>query len=335
MTTSYNNLNKWQQPSQAQTLSYQILNGITLIVNDSTIKKIIAANEATGKKAEWIGILFYKKIDNKTLETVDICYMGKGPENSMVANIDYSEFPELSSVLSNYVMNNADRIMDCYQGLIHSHIDMGTSPSGTDLAELTANNSNYNGTYLSVICNHKLEFTALLSVEEEQPKNVTNYKWFGEIVTREIEVEKKINIYSIKTKFNNTDYSDITEALEVVNKARAFKLKTSSQTSLWDDKTKRWNHKPWDTKNWNVEKKVTYLDELDEYFEFSTSNYAEKIQILNAYTKKGFDIDSFIKAVTPFNANQLLTDLKRFSHTQFYKDMKSYIDIFKLGYDEL
>ena len=309
------------------------MNGITLIINDNTIKKIIAANEATGKKAEWIGILFYKKIDNKTLETVDICYMGKGPENSMVANIDYSEFPELSSVLSNYVMNNADRIMDCYQGLIHSHIDMGTSPSGTDLAELTANNSNYNGTYLSVICNHKLEFTALLSVEEEQPKNVTNYKWFGEIVTREIETEKKINIYSIKTKMISTDYSDITEALEVVNKARAFKLKASSQTSLWNDKS--WNNKPWDNRSWNVEKKVTYLDELDEYFEFSTSNYADKIQILNTYTKKGFDIDSFIKAVTPFNANQLLTDLKRFSHTQFYKDMKSYIDIFKLGYDEL
>ena len=309
------------------------MNGITLIVNDDTIKKIIAANEATGKKAEWIGILFYKKIDNKTLETVDICYMGKGPENSMVANIDYSEFPELSSVLSNYVMNNADRIMDCYQGLIHSHIDMGTSPSGTDLAELTANNSNYNGTYLSVICNHKLEFTALLSLEEEQPKNITNYKWFGEIVTREIETEKKINIYSIKTKMISTDYSDITEALEVLNKARAFKLKASSQTSLWNDKS--WNNKPWDNRSWNIEKKVTYLDELDEYFEFSTSNYADKIQILNTYTKKGFDIDSFIKAVTPFNANKLLIDLKRFSHTQFYKDMKSYIDIFKLGYDEL
>ena len=311
------------------------MNGITLIINDNTIKKIIAANEATGKKAEWIGILFYKKIDNKTLETVDICYMGKGPENSMVANIDYSEFPELSSVLSNYVMNNADKIMDCYQGLIHSHIDMGTSPSGTDLAELTANNSNYNGTYLSVICNHKLEFTALLSLEEEQPKNITNYKWFGEIFTREIETDKRINIYSIKTKMISTDYSDITEALEVLNKARAFKMKASSQTTLWNDKTKIWNHKPWDTKNWNVERRDSYLDELDEYFEFSTFNYADKIQLLNIYTKKGFDIDSFIKAVTPFNANQLLTDLKRFSHTQFYKDMKSYIDIFKLGYDEL
>lgn len=305
------------------------MNSITLIINDSTIKKIIAANEATGKKAEWIGILFYKKIDNKTLETVDICYMGKGPENSMIANIDYSEFPELSSVLSNYVMNNADKIMDCYQGLIHSHIDMGTSPSGTDLAELTANNSNYNGTYLSVICNHKLEFTALLSLEEEQPKNITNYKWFGEIFTREIETDKRINIYSIKTKMISTDYSDITEALEVLNKARAFKMKASSQTTLWNDK-------PWNTNNWNFkQEKVTYLDELDEYFEFSTFNYADKIQLLNTYTKKGFDIDSFIKAVTPFNANELLTDLKRFSHTQFYKDMKSYIDIFKLGYDEL
>ena len=128
MKTLHNNLNKWQQPSQTQALSYQTLNGITLIVNDDTIKKIIAANKATGKKAEWIGILFYKKIDNKTLETVDICYMGKGPENSMVANIDYTECPELSSVLSNYVMNNAEKLIDCYQGLIHSNIDVATNP---------------------------------------------------------------------------------------------------------------------------------------------------------------------------------------------------------------
>ena len=65
------------------------------------------------------------------------------------------------------------------------------------------------------------------------------------------------------------------------------------------------------------------------------TNYVEKIQALNTYTKKGYSVDSFIKAVSPFNANTLLKDLKRFSHTNFYKDMKSYIDIFKLGYDEL
>ena len=236
------------------------MNGITLIVNDDTIKKIIAANKATGKKAEWIGILFYKKIDNKTLETVDICYMGKGPENSMVANIDYTECPELSSVLSNYVMNNAEKLIDCYQGLIHSHIDVATNPSGTDLSELMANNSNYNGTYLSVICNHRLEFTSLLSVEEEQPKKVNSYKWFGEIVTREIEAEKNINIYAIKTQFTNAEYPDITEALAVVEKARTFKLKASSQTSLW-------NNKSWNTKSWNLEKEtISYLDELNDYF---------------------------------------------------------------------
>ena len=321
-------------------LSYQTLNNITLIINDNVIKKVIAANEATGKKSEWIGILFYKKIDNTTLETVDICYMGKGPENSMVASIDYSEFPELSSVLSNYVMNNAETIMDCYQGLIHSHIDMGTSPSGTDLAELTSNNSNYNGTYLSVICNHRLEFTALVSIEQEQPKKINHYKWFGEVVTKEIESEKSINIYSIKTQFNNTEYPDIVQALDVVEKARAFKMKPSYQTAIWDNGT---NWKPKQTA-WNndsswgseVEERVSFLEDLDEYFEFSNkTNYVEKIQALNTYTKKGYSVDTFIKAVTPFNANKLLTDLKRFSHTNFYKDMKSYIDIFKLGYDEL
>jgi len=312
------------------------LNNITLIINDNVIKKVIAANEATGKKSEWIGILFYKKIDNTTLETVDICYMGKGPENSMVASIDYTEFPELSSVLSNYVMNNAETIMDCYQGLIHSHIDMGTSPSGTDLAELTSNNSNYNGTYLSVICNHKLEFTALVSIEQEQPKKVNHYKWFGEVVTKEIESEKSISIYSIKTQFNNTEYPDIVQALDIVEKARAFKMKPSYQTAIWENGT-TWKPKQTAWNNWDnkVEERISYLEDLAEYFEFETANYVEKIQTLNTYTKKGYSVDAFIKAVSPFNANTLLNNLKRFSHTQFYKDMKSYIDIFKLGYDEL
>jgi proteasome lid subunit RPN8/RPN11 len=321
-------------------LSYQTLNNITLIINDNVIKKVIAANEATGKKSEWIGILFYKKIDNTTLETVDICYMGKGPENSMVASIDYTEFPELSSVLSNYVMSNAETIMDCYQGLIHSHIDMGTSPSGTDLAELTSNNSNYNGTYLSVICNHRLEFTALVSIEQEQPKKINHYKWFGEVVTKEVESEKSISIYSIKTQFNNTEYPDIVQALDVVEKARAFKMKPSYQTAIWENgsswkpKQTAWNNdSSWGSE---VEERTSFLADLDEYFEFSNkTNYVEKIQALNTYTKKGYSVDAFIKAVTPFNANTLLKDLKRFSHTNFYKDMKSYIDIFKLGYDEL
>lgn len=312
------------------------MNNITLIINDNVIKKVIAANEATGKKSEWIGILFYKKINNTTLETVDICYMGKGPENSMVASIDYTEFPELSSVLSNYVMNNADTIMDCYQGLIHSHIDMGTSPSSTDLAELTSNNSNYNGTYLSVICNHRLEFTALVSIEQEQPKKINHYKWFGEVVTKEVEPEKSISIYSIKTKFNNSEYPDIVQALDIVEKARAFKMKPSYQTAIWDNGTS-WKPKQTAWNNWDneVEERTSFLEDLNEYFEFETANYVEKLEALNTYTKKGYSVDAFIKAVTPFNANTLLKDLKRFSHTQFYKDMKSYIDIFKLGYDEL
>lgn len=292
-------------------------------INTDSIKKIIAANNATGKKSEWIGILFYKKIDNKTLETVDICYMGKGPENSMVANIDYIEYPELSSVLSNYVMDNAEKLMDCYQGLIHSHIDMNTSPSGTDLSELIVNNPNYNGTYLSVICNHRLEFTSLISIEEEQPEHVTNYKWFGEYINRKSEPKKTINIYNIETNLDSNDYPDITQALEIVEKTRKFKM--TSQKTLWD--TNGWNS--WEVNN------STYLDDLNEYFEFSTKVYNEKVEILNNYTKKGYSVDSFVKAITPFKASQALKDLHRFSHTKFVKDFKDYIDIFKLGYDEL
>ncbi|NBW16505.1 MAG: hypothetical protein EBR82_51840 [Caulobacteraceae bacterium] len=214
---------------------------------------------------------------------------------------------------------------------------MNTSPSSTDLAELTSNNSNYNGTYLSVICNHRLEFTALLSIEQEQPKKVNYYKWFGEVVSKEVESEKSISIYSIKTQFDTKDYPDIVQALDIVEKARAFKMKPSYQTTIWENNI-NWKPKKSIQTNWEneFEEKINYLDDLNYYFEFFDEvDYVEKIQVLNTYAKKGYSVDTFIKDITPFNANKLLTDLKRFSHTQFYKDMKSYIDIFKLGYDEL
>lgn len=302
--------------------SYQRLKDITLNVTSNVIKKIIACNIATGKKSEWIGILFYKKIDDKTLETVDICYMGKGPENSMVANIDYNEFPELASVLSNYVMNNVDNITNCYQGLIHSHIDMGTSPSGTDISELQVNNPNYNGTYLSVICNHSLEFTSLISVEEQQPTRAHNYKWFGKVISKEVEAISNINVYTINTKVDMEVYDDIHQALEVIKKTNLVKSIAKPPTLFSGFGTQA-----------SFEE---YIEDLNEYFEFANESYIKKISILNNYAKDGYSIDEFINAVgEPFSANELLKQLKRYSHTAFYKDLTTYIDIFKLGYDEL
>lgn len=303
--------------------SQQRLKDITLNVTANVIKKIIACNIATGKKSEWIGILFYKKLDDKTLETVDVCYMGKGPENSMVANIDYNEFPELASVLSNYVMSNVDSITDCYQGLIHSHIDMATNPSSTDISELQVNNPNYNGTYLSVICNHSLEFTSLISVEEQQPTKAHNYKWFGKVITKEVEAISNINVYTINTKVDKDDYSDIHEALEVIKKANLVKI-ISKQPTLFTG---------FGTKSFTNE----YLEELDDYFDFSDKeNHTKRIFILNNYKKDGYSIDEFIQSFDDsFSANELLKQLKKYSHTEFYKDLIIYIDIFKLGYDKL
>lgn len=304
--------------------SQQRLKDITLNVTANVIKKIIACNIATGKKSEWIGILFYKKIDDKTLETVDVCYMGKGPENSMVANIDYNEFPELASVLSNYVMNNVDSITDCYQGLIHSHIDMGTSPSSTDISELQVNNPNYNGTYLSVICNHSLEFTSLISVEEQQPTRAHNYKWFGKVITKEVEAISNINVYTINTKVDMEVYDDIHEALEVVKKANLVKSIAKPPTLF---------------SGFGTQASFTdeYLEELDDYFDFSDKDsYTKRVFKLNNYKKDDYSIDEFIQSFDDsFSANELLKQLKRYSHTEFYKDLIIYIDIFKLGYDKL
>jgi hypothetical protein len=273
--------------------------------------KIVKANIKTGKKAEWTGIIFYKKISDVLFEAVDMCYMGKGPENSMVVSIDYIKYPKLSKVLSNYIMNNSDKIVDCYQGLIHSHIEMDTNPSSVDYNELITNNVNYNGTYLSVICNHKLQFTSLISVEEEEHEKEYSYKWFGELFKQTKKYEKNIQIYKINTELDIEEYDDIDEALKITEEVETFfEVKDYKKLNLFKG-------------NYNVD----YVDELNKYFEFTINmDYDEKINILNYYTFYNYSLNDFIKSIEFIDNTTLLKDLKIYSHTNFYKDLVKIIN---------
>lgn len=281
------------------------MKNITLKISDKLIKKIIKANIKTGTKSEWCGIIFYKKISNTVLEAVDMCFMGKGPDNSMVVSIDYAKYPDLSLVLGNYVMANAEELVDCYQGLIHSHIEMDTSPSSVDYQELMVNNPNYNGTYLSVICNHKLKFTSLISLEEEEYDKEYTYKWFGQTIKEIRKGSKTINIYKINTELDIPDYEDIDDAIKITTVVE--KPSYVNQFNMFG------NNKP------------NYLTELNNYFGFSNRIlYHDKIETLNTYDFYEYSVEEFLEELNPnINEVELFKDLYIYKDTQFVTDLKA------------
>ena len=107
-------------------------------------------------KVEWSGILFYSvegtisSYDNLKLKTEDIHLMDKGTPG-------YTEYETDESVVK-YMMENP-HAMDWKIGLIHSHNNMQTFFSGTDLSELN-DNSEYHSYYLSLIVNNYMSMTA-------------------------------------------------------------------------------------------------------------------------------------------------------------------------------
>ena len=97
---------------------------------------------------EWSGTLFYTidgsiKDHNLVITVSDFLPQDIGTS----ATTEFSEDPELVS----YMIEND--LLDAYRGLIHSHHMMGTGFSGTDLATLRAESSNYNH-FVSYIQNY-------------------------------------------------------------------------------------------------------------------------------------------------------------------------------------
>jgi len=102
---------------------------------------------------EWSGVLFYNvinpDINNCELEAVDFYPVDKG-----TAGHTQFEYPE---GLFDYMMNND--LIECKQGLIHSHNNMSVFFSGEDKSELQ-DNAPKHALYLSLIVNNRSEMCA-------------------------------------------------------------------------------------------------------------------------------------------------------------------------------
>lgn len=126
---------------------------------------------------EYSGVLFYDYTgrfeDNSLVLTAkDFCLMDYG-------SAVYTEFDK-SAEICNYMIEND--LLGCQQGLMHSHDQMSTFFSGTDLNTLQEEGSDMNN-FLSLIVNNAGQYTAAITRKVKHIPHVTEtleYEFFGE-----------------------------------------------------------------------------------------------------------------------------------------------------------
>ena len=126
---------------------------------------------------EYSGVLFYDYTgrfeDNSLVLTAkDFCLMDYG-------SATYTEFNK-SAEICNYMIEHD--LLECQQGLCHSHDIMCTNPSGTDLNTLVEEGSDMNN-FLSLIVNNAGNYTAMLTRKVKhipRVKETLEYEFFGD-----------------------------------------------------------------------------------------------------------------------------------------------------------
>lgn len=126
---------------------------------------------------EYSGVLFYDYTgrfeDNSLVLTAkDFCLMDYG-------SATYTEFDK-SAEICNYMIEHD--LLECQQGLMHSHDQMSTFFSRTDLGTLQEEGSDMNN-FLSLIVNNAGQYTAAITRKVKHIPHVTEvleYEFFGE-----------------------------------------------------------------------------------------------------------------------------------------------------------
>lgn len=172
---------------------------------------------------EYSGVLFYDYTgrfeDNSLVLTAkDFCLMDYG-------SATYTEFNK-SAEICNYMIEHD--LLECQQGLMHSHDQMLTFFSGTDLGTLQEEGSDMNN-FLSLIVNNAGQYTAAITRKVKHIPHVTEvleYEFFGEeTINIGNDEYDAIESYEIEYFFLNIEkptvnigYTDLFNRIEEISK---------------------------------------------------------------------------------------------------------------------
>ena len=159
---------------------------------------------------EWSGVLFFKyegSFDNDDLTIIceDICIMDIGSST-------YTEF-DMNPYVISYMTDND--LLDCQVGLIHSHNNMATFFSGTDLETLRVEGTDRNN-FVSLIVNNAGTYTAAITrkVKSRSIKEELSYEFFG---SGEVQSTEEYVDESVKIEYFNLKIEKEGEVLEFIN----------------------------------------------------------------------------------------------------------------------
>lgn len=172
---------------------------------------------------EYSGVLFYDYTgrfeDNSLVLTAkDFCLMDYG-------SATYTEFDK-SAEICNYMIEHD--LLECQQGLMHSHDQMSTFFSRTDLETLQEEGSDMNN-FLSLIVNNAGQYTAAITRKVKHIPHVTEvleYEFFGEeTINIGNDEYDAIESYEIEYFFLNIEkptvnigYTDLFNRIEEISK---------------------------------------------------------------------------------------------------------------------
>ena len=193
---------------------------------------------------EYSGVLFYDYTgrfeDNSLVLTAkDFCLMDYG-------SATYTEFDK-SAEICNYMIEHD--LLECQQGLMHSHDQMSTFFSGTDLGTLQEEGSDMNN-FLSLIVNNAGQYTAAITRKVKHIPHVTEvleYEFFGEeTINIGNDEYDAIESYEIEYFFLNIEkptvnigYTDLFNRIEKISKdkTKITNISREPRTNLIVDST--------------------------------------------------------------------------------------------------
>lgn len=181
---------------------------------------------------EWSGTLFFThegsfEDNDLVIRCVDIYIMDIGTQA-------YTEFDMNPNVIA-YMCENPE-LLDCQMGLIHSHNNMSTFFSGTDIATLKEEGRDRNN-FVSLIVNNAGTYTAAITrrVKSKQVKESVSYEFFGDGEKQDtkeyVSDADEIEWFYLKIEKEGENYSfpDMAARLEEIKQAKAEKAEKAKK----------------------------------------------------------------------------------------------------------
>lgn len=217
---------------------------------------------------EWSGVLFYTPSGNLEDGSLEIHCVDIYPMD--IGNATYTEFNMSPDVIS--YMAQKPELLDCKMGLIHSHNNMSTFFSGTDIATL-AEEGNERNHFVSLIVNNAGKYTAAITrkIKYHSVRDLS-YEGFNGPVAIEGKEETEgeeieyFNLDIVIEEEPNNDFKEIADRLADIKKAKAATPKPAASNYPYYSSWSGWSdaNKPVTTPT-NAYKSPTLFDDDDAW----------------------------------------------------------------------